>query len=419
MTKRILQDMVKVRKSPPEAIRPPREREENIFPARERPKVLKTDSKYGIYFVALVSVVSLLFALSYLFSGVKITLTPKTEEIQFKKSFSASGANSSADLSFETVVLTGEQSKTILAGEQKDVKIPAKGTVVIYNSFSSSPQALDIDTRLEGSNGKLYKTDQKITVPGMKEDGKPGSVEVGIHASEGGPSYNSGPLDFKIFGFKGTPKYAKFYGRSKGDIAGGFEGKSPVVSSLDKSIAVNDLKSKLKDGLLPKIGAQIPQGFVFFKNAAFLSVDDRQTIVSASGEDMALVTIKGSLYGVLFDEKKLAKKIAETVVDKYDGSEIYIPNIRELEFSLPGAEDINFAEAKSINFSLSGTPKIVWRVDEGKFVSDLLRKEKSEFNNILSKHTSISTAKLVIRPFWKGSFPEKAEDIQIIVNYPQ
>ena len=49
----------------------------------------------------------------------------------------------------------------------------------------------------------------------MTKDGKPGSVEVGIYGSSAGPEYNSIPIDFKIFGFKNTPKYAKIYARSK------------------------------------------------------------------------------------------------------------------------------------------------------------------------------------------------------------
>src|SRR3989344_6062534 len=106
-------------------------------------------------------------------------------------------------------IISGEESKVVQDTKTKDVIEKAKGTVLIYNNFSSVPQRLDIDTRLEGSNGKIYKTVKKIVVPGMRSSA-PGSVEVGIYAAAGGEEYNSGPLDFTIFGFKGTPKYSKF-----------------------------------------------------------------------------------------------------------------------------------------------------------------------------------------------------------------
>src|SRR6185436_19331087 len=102
-----------------------------------------------------------------------------------------------------------------------------------YNNYSTASQNLDIDTRLEGSNGKIYKTKTKIVIPGMK-DGKTGSVEVKVYASVAGPEYNSAPLDFKIFGFKGTPKYSKFYGRSKGALSGGAKGKAPALSAEEE-----------------------------------------------------------------------------------------------------------------------------------------------------------------------------------------
>jgi len=115
--------------------------------------------KYRIYFVALISVVFLLFALSFLFSGAKIVITPKIREIPLNsENLSAAKDPNIPGLSFDLVVISGEENKTIQGGEEKEVEISAKGVVLIYNSYSSSSQVLDINTRLEGSNGKIYKT---------------------------------------------------------------------------------------------------------------------------------------------------------------------------------------------------------------------------------------------------------------------
>ncbi|KKP64072.1 MAG: hypothetical protein UR62_C0021G0010 [Candidatus Nomurabacteria bacterium GW2011_GWF2_35_12] len=74
---------------------------------------------------------------------------------------------------------------------------------------------------------------------------------------------------------------------------------------------------------------------------------------------------------------------------------------------------------KNIGFTLSGIPKIVYKVNEEKFTADLLNKKKKDFNQILAQYPNISSAELIFRPFWKASFPEKSESIEIIVNYPK
>ena len=175
----------------------------------------------------------------------------------------------------------------------------------------------------------------------MTKDGKPGSIEAGIYAAEIGEEYNSTPLDFKILGFQGTPKYSKFYGRSKGDITGGFKGKSSIISALDKTTAVSELKATLETKLLKKATDQIPSGFILFKDAIFLSIDDQNVSFIPDKENTTLVNIKGTLYGFLFDEKKLTTKIAQDIIDNYDGSGIYMPNIRDLTFSLSDKENIS------------------------------------------------------------------------------
>ncbi|MFA5936644.1 MAG: hypothetical protein WC822_02060 [Candidatus Paceibacterota bacterium] len=411
MSKILLQDMVKVKTFKKEITK---EQIPNLNQFRQNNK----KSKYRIYFVALLSVVFLLFALSFLFSKATISISPKVQEIPLNENLSATKDSDTSALPFNLVVLSGEENKTIQGGGEKDVAIPAKGTVIIYNSYNSSSQTLDIDTRLEGSNGKIYKTSKKITVPGMKDD-KPGNVEVEIYASVAGIEYNSTPLDFKIFGFKGTPKYSKFYARSKGDITGGFKGKSPIVSTLDQITATNELKATLKDKLLKKVTSEIPNGFILFKDAIFFNIEEKNINYIPNKDNTMSVNMKGTLYGFLFDEQKLVKKIAEDVVEKYNGEEIYIPNIKDLVFSLSDKENVSFGDVKSINFNLSGSPKIIWKVDENKFITDILNKKKKDFNQILSQYPSISSADLVIRPFWKSSFPEKSKNIEVIVNYPE
>ncbi len=415
---------IKIEKRPVERNEEPREEmtetrrpERYIFEAK-RPK--KRVPKYRLFLVAVVAVVFLLFALSFLFSGAKVTLVPKVKSVAINENISAvkDGVGDNSGLPFNLVVISGDESKPIQGGEMKDTSVSAKGAVIIYNAYSSAPQSLLIDTRLEGSNGKVYMTDKKITVPGMS-GGKPGSIEVGIYGGKAGPEYNSDPIDFKILGFKGTPKYDKIYARSKGGIFGGFTGKAPIVSDLDKASAVNELRAALSAKLESKIADQIPNGFILFKDAVFLDIGDKEATFTPDQNNVLVADVKGTIYGFIFDEKKLTQKIAGDTIDKYDDSKVEIPNLKDLAFALSNKENISFADAKNISFSLSGNVNIIWKIDQEKFVSDLLSKSKDDFNQILSKYKSIDSAELVMRPFWKSSFPDKASKIDVIINYPK
>jgi hypothetical protein len=411
MSKKLLQDMVRVKPSMPVRIFV-KEKEKERIP--DRIKVNDKRPKYRIYFVALVSFVFLLFALSFLFSNAKVIVTPKVEKIPLNDSLSATKDSSTSGLSFDLVVISGEDTNVIQTTNTSTATTVAQGVIAIYNSFSSSPQVLAINTRLEGSNGKTYKTDKQITIPGIQENGDPGVIQVGIYAAGTGQAYDSSPIDFKIIGFNSTAKYTKIYGRSVGNIT-----SNSVISSLDKTNAVSALEATLEADLLEKATDQIPQGFVLFKDATFLNVDNDNITFTPTQNNMVSVDIKGTLYGLIFNQADLTNKIAQDIIPKYDGSEVYIPNIKDLTFSLSNKDSVSFADVENINFTLSGTPQIIWKVDETKLISDMLDKKKTDFNQILSQYPSIDTAQLTLRPFWKTSFPSESKNIQVIINYPQ
>ena len=125
-----------------------------------------------------------------------------------------------------------------------------------------------------------------ITVPGMGKDGKPGSVEVKIYGAEAGTEYNSPPLDFKIFGFKGTSKYSKFYGRSKGAVTGGIKGKYPFIPESQKENILSEMKTSLEAKLFQKAKDQIPDGFILFQDAVVLKIDSESMNPASAQENM-------------------------------------------------------------------------------------------------------------------------------------
>ena len=409
MPKHLLEDMVRVKNRTPKI-----KSKETPQTFDEEIKYPKNKYRYMLWLVALVSVIFCFFALSFLFSKAEISVKLKTKDIVLSKNLSASLDSSEDILPFELTHLFEKVSKTIIL-EEKDLKETAKGKIMLYNNFTSSPQVLLTDTRLEGSNDKIYKTKTKVIIPGVNKNGGPGQVGVDIYAEAEGADYNSFPLDFKILGFKRTNKYAKFYGRSMGDITGGIVGKSRQVGDLEKIDAEKELKTTLENKLFNKISSQIP-GFLLYKDATFLDADDI-IIGPVSPDGSVVLTLQGTLYGIIFDEQKLTQKIIKDNIEKNDNSEVYIPNIKNLTFTLSDKVNIIFDNVKNINFNLSGPAKIVWKIDLNKFTIDLLNKPKKDFSQILSQYPNIDSALVKLSPPWIRSLPRKIKNIKVIMNY--
>ncbi|MCF7833829.1 MAG: baseplate J/gp47 family protein [Candidatus Pacebacteria bacterium] len=389
------------------------------------------DSKYGIWVIAFIAILFLFFAVSLLFVKATVTVNPETKVLSMSEDFIASKGNSSKSFSFDLMVLTGEEKVTVLGGEEKEVKESAKGTVIIYNNFSLAPQALDINTRLETIDGKIYKTVEKVIVPGMQKEDVPGQIQVDIFASEAGEEYNSPPLDFKILGFKGSPKYEKFFARSVGDISGGKLGITREVSVEKKEESLKKLESSLRDKLMEKAKNQIPAGFILWTTAIFFEKTNEKFTIGdpkdaldykeGTEEEATTISMDAVLYGFIFNEEVVAKEILKNIAPNENEQNVYISNIKDIKFTLQNAENVtskNINSIRDINFALSGNPLLVYKFDDVSFASDIAGKNKKDFEKIMNKYSHVISAESSIKPVWKKSFPEDMKKIHIIVNYP-
>src|SRR3989344_6747203 len=87
-----------------------------------------TRSRYGLWVVAVASVAFLLFALSFLFTKAKITVSPKSADVNLSENFQAEkDAAAEGSLPFDLVALEGTESKIVAAGEEKEIAVPATG----------------------------------------------------------------------------------------------------------------------------------------------------------------------------------------------------------------------------------------------------------------------------------------------------
>jgi len=378
---------------------------------------IKKSSRIIIWGIAILAVVLVVLSLFGLFSGATIKISPKQQDSVIDGVFKAMKETSDeGGLSFQVMVISAEENKKVSATEEKRIDKKAFGTIIVYNSYSSSSQRLIKNTRFESPEGKIYRIKGSITVPGsVVASGElvPGSVEVVVYADEPGENYNTGLTDFTIPGFKGDPRYGKFYARSKTDIAGGFSGMVKVPADDDMERAKGELKTELESKLLVETASQKPNGFVLYEDAKFITYDEE--VKEEYSDDFVELTLSAKLYGVIFNEEEISKFIAEQSLAPYDGNKVEIPELENLSFKIQNKESISPFD-DDLRFSMSGSLSVIWMVDEGALKEELAGSSKKEFENTMATFPNITKAGASIRPFWKRSFPEKEKRIKVEVS---
>ncbi len=319
-------------------------------------------------------------------------------------------------LSFSLMTLSAEETATVSASEVKKVDQKATGKVIVYNNYSAASQPLATETRLETKDGKIFKIQGATSIPGTTiKNGEtvPGSLEVTVYADKAGEAYNIGLTDFTILGFKGTPKYTKFYARSRTVMTGGSSGTAYVAGVGDSKSAYDAAVLRLTETLKQKAKAELPKGFLLYDDAIMISTS-QTSLSTASTSTTIPITVHGILNAFIFNEKNLTTKIAEKTISQYDGEPVTIPAITSLVLTLKNKDKLVPATTGEISFSLTGATSVIWEIDEMVVRTALLGKKKNDFQNLLVQYPNIDSAKVIVRPFWRSRFPEKIKNIKII-----
>ena len=352
---------------------------------------------------------------SLLFAGSRVIVTPKQKSVAVEGVFEAVRESQAPGvLSFQVMTYSKSSSKAVSATGEEQVDTSSSGTIVVYNDYSKAEQRLIKNTRFETAAGQIFRIADSITVPGQSVvDGKvvPGSVEVVVYADKPGEEYNIGLSDFKIPGFKDDPRYEKFYGRSKTPMQGGFSGMRPAVAEADLAAVTAELKQEIEAAIRDEALAQRPEGFYLFKDLMFV---DFEEVTLAAKDDSVEATLAGTLHGILFSEAGFASFLATQTVAGYDEESVRLQDSGTLNVAVEVEEGaIPRWDSEKLMLTIGGTADLVWSYDESQLKTDLAGKDKGALTTILSGYPAIETAEVVLRPFWKQSFPESPDDIVI------
>ncbi|MCH7756715.1 hypothetical protein IIC45_01365 [Patescibacteria group bacterium] len=404
--------------------RPPRrlqETDQDIFSDKRDPHLKGISRRrrvpwlYGLVLIGALIII-LFFLFSFLFTGAQVVTFPKYEKVVVNGDFTASTDVALSSLPYDIMTLELTESQSVVATGREEVSLKASGKIVIYNNYNTAIQRLIRNTRFETPLGLIYRINESIVVPGQTSEGgkvTPGSIEVTVYADEPGEAYNVGLTDFTVPGFKGAPQFEYFYARSKFPMTGGFVGEQLVVEESVQESAREELRVTLNEQLLLEAFSQVPEGFLLFEDAVFVEFESQPTIEQ---DGSVVLTEKAILFGVLFEEKAFARHLAQNTLAGFDDSPVELKSLESLSLTVLDKENMSPWEKDIFTFSLSGNATLVWLFDEAKLKDDLAGRDKRAIYTILSGYPSIERAEVIIRPFWRQSFPDAIEDITIERN---
>ena len=294
----------------------------------------------------------------------------------------------------------------------------AEGIISVYNNYSTSPQVLIAATRFVSSDGKVFRTSVKVTIPGGSyEKGKfvPGEIDIKVIADQPGPEYNIGPTTFSIPGFAGTDRYTKFYGKSFQPMAGGFQEEVSKVTKEDLTRAEDFLTKQAKkecEELLKNEmqSEEISSKFNYFLEEFRSEIVEKFSLAVPEEETKEFkFQVKARCETLLFQKEYLKSFAKESIIYQIpQGEKLYEESLKIDYF--PESVDL---DSGKIILSLSISAKIYSEVDVYNFKNALSGKSLLETKLFLENQPKITKVSVNLWPFWVRKVPEDLNKIKI------
>lgn len=381
--------------------------------------------------ISISKILASIFVLLALFGGIyylgaevfnrgEITLQFKREPWKKALSVSASSASNKVDIFSQIVpaqVFTQPKNVTQFypATAKKTVSEKATGRLTIYNSYSSQPQPLVAKTRFATADGKVYRLDSQVVVPGADiKDGKiiASSVITTVTADQPGESYNIGPTDkLSVLGFKGTPKFDAFYGSLPEGTSGGFVGEKAVPSESDIASAKQKVSDLLEGSFDSLVFQGVPSEFKIIDGASDFEITKISVNSNTNAEGKFSVIGEAKLVAIGFKEadlQNLANQISSKEVGR-DGTKIEKP---EILYSNVVADYVKGI----LKFTAEVSGNSVQDFDGEKFKKEVAGKSANEVRAMFSNLRDLASAKLKITPFWNVKMPTEGDKIKVVIE---
>ncbi|MBI2592692.1 MAG: hypothetical protein HYW37_00825 [Candidatus Colwellbacteria bacterium] len=376
-----------------------------------------------IFGVSGIAVLGLFTALAvFVLPMAEITLVLEKVPFDFSGSLIVDSKLSGTQVSSQEVRIAGEsfvQKKNMTlsfpASGKQLVQKKSTGPIIIYNAFSSKTQSLVKDTRFSTPEGKIFRLDKSVVIPGAQiVDNKivPAAIDATVTADKPGVEYNVGPVSkLRIPGFQGSSKYDGFYGEMKGATSGGFVGEVRVPTASDISGGKDQIAKSLEEALEAQININFPSDIKVLKGASqFLikkeTIDD---IADKDGNFKIAADAEMSILG--FKETDLVAAFGSKLSGDFNMT-LQIDE-RVIDYGEPRAD---FTAGR---MSVAVTFKSGWKrqFDPQEFKKSLLGKNETELKASVLSLPGIKSGSVKLWPFWVKSAPIRESRVKIDVRH--
>jgi hypothetical protein len=402
----------------------PPKKEKSFFIAKKRkespslPKIVfPRFPKKGFLFLFLISFFIVVFAFSFKFSRVQIKIWPEVEELSFVENVTFDTRSENIDLDKKIIPGKFFESEEIFSNifsSTGKVLKKAEGTIRLFNEYTTQNEVWKEGTRFVSSDGKLFKSKDKIVVPGAKiKNGKieASFVDVPVIAAEGGSEYNIGPTEFSILAFKGSPRYFKYYGKSFEPMKGG--GTFPQVLKEDLERAENELINIARQRAKEILEKKAESNLSFFDDLIEISVLEKNSSAKEGDEvEKFEFKIKTKIKTIVVSNdnlKNFAKEYLNKKIPK--DKEFYLPS---LQIGFKG--DVKKFELGKATLQMKISAKVYPKLETLSLKKALAGKNLTEAKFFLLNQKEILKSKIEVYPFWIKNIPDDLNRIEIF--YP-
>lgn len=362
-------------------------------------KIEKKKKSWGKFLIGIIFFAVFFNTLNFgviFFSSALVKIKPKQEFINLDTNLTAYHNPQLGELGFKKVQIEKEESLSMTATGISEDGQKASGTIIIYNTYSSTDQLLIKNTRFETPDGKIFRINEKIVVPGNS------SLEIAVYADEPGEKYNIGLVDFTIPGFKGDPRYEKIYARSKTSMTDGSSSATHFLTEEDIAKGEELLDEKFQNYFTEAIIKEKLEEYVFFTGSIIINYDE-------SVKDGLVLKQKAVATAFLFRQADLNREIIKNYLTTELLDKVNVYNLENLNFDL-----INYDKDKDkLSFNLNGRTHLVWFFDKDKLIKDLADADYKDFNSVFQRYPAIESSEIIFFPSWWHKMPQKPSKIKV------
>lgn len=387
-----------------------------IEPETPSKKFLFLRPKFLISLSIVLVLIGGLWFISPFISKAQILITFTKTPFDFNDNITASKNISNININQKIIpaeLFKNEQNLTQLfkASGKAYIKEKSQGIITIYNAYSSAPQTLVATTRFEAPNKLIYRLTKNITVPGAEiKDGKiiPSSITAEVIADKPGAEYNTGPIKkLTIPGFLGSPKYESFYGELKDGAKGGFVGEKAVPTQNDIALAEQKTKEILESSIKNSFLIKKPQRFQ-------LIGDPKVTILNIKTNT---TTDEGGNFAVFGEAKLEVIGIKEEDVYKFLLEFFNNKDKKIIDLDVQYLNHIIDLTKGSVTFNLRAKGNFVEDFNSENLKKEIAGQSIKNVQNIIKNLKNLTSAKIIIKPFWVKTLPKDFNRINISVIY--